>query len=348
MPKRVLDNYNKEDKIATGVYRPKTTSLFFDKLWLPDSLFFWGFDINCDEIPSELCIKLVFEKEPGKSNLTKQKVFRKTDYNEKKLKTKGFLDFKNTSFNYSSEFPIHHLKNSPFLNRHGEKEYLLSANRNKNLEYLSVFCKLVYGVDIVPVYLDYTEFETSIITHDYERANRILKEYTASTGKEPPQIKMPELSELENNRSVSAYEACIKNIPMIVEENLDWKQVLEIRKDKSSIEKIKRFRYWVDLQLEGKSKNEIKEILDQSLDEYKFALKKHGVMTAIGGFTTVLSSASTIISAVMNDFSGIISASFVVTAGITTYTSEQISSYIQTKREPIAFIYDIMKKSKND
>ena len=31
-------NYNKDETLATGFVKPKVTALFFDKIWIPNSL----------------------------------------------------------------------------------------------------------------------------------------------------------------------------------------------------------------------------------------------------------------------------------------------------------------------
>ena len=131
----------------------------------------------------------------------------------------------------------------------------------------------------------------------------------------------------------------------IIEEKLKWKQVLEMRKVKKSIEKIHRFRRWVNVELGDKSKAEVIEIIEKAMDDYKFALKKHGIMTTNGGITTILSAAATLIEALSGDISTQISAGLIISGGLITYTAAQLGEYFEKKREPIALIYDLESKN---
>ena len=52
---RGISNYSKGEKLATGFARPKVTSLFFDKIWLPNSLLNSTYEYT--GIPKELLVK---------------------------------------------------------------------------------------------------------------------------------------------------------------------------------------------------------------------------------------------------------------------------------------------------
>ena len=69
--------------------------------------------------------------------------------------------------------------------------------------------------------------------------------------------------------------------------------------------------------------------LEKAIDDYKYALKKHGVMTAIGGLTTVLSASSTVIEAFSGDFSVQMSAGLAISGGLITYTATQLNDYFE-------------------
>ena len=125
---------------------------------------------------------------------------------------------------------------------------------------------------------------------------------------------------------------------------MTWDQVKEIRRDKKSIKDLKRFRTWALQELKEKSHDEITDILDKELDDYKYALKKHGVLTTVGGFTTVLSMVSTIAGAVEGSQLQLAAAGFSITAGIVTFSAQQLYEYFDTRRQPIAYIYNIINK----
>ena len=62
-----LENYNTNETIATGLYRPKTTALLFDKLWVPADMIarcdtpayeedLASFQYSPQAIPKQLCV----------------------------------------------------------------------------------------------------------------------------------------------------------------------------------------------------------------------------------------------------------------------------------------------------
>lgn len=52
----MIKNINQcRESIATGIVKPKTTALFFDKLWIPDG--YENYDANCN-IPKEIRFKI--------------------------------------------------------------------------------------------------------------------------------------------------------------------------------------------------------------------------------------------------------------------------------------------------
>lgn len=68
-------------------------------------------------------------------------------------------------------------------------------------------------------------------------------------------------------------------------------------------------------------------------------------MTAVGSMTTVLSSISTIVSSIENSQVGLIATGLSVSTGLVAYSAQQFYTYLDTKRQPIAYIYDIMKQA---
>ncbi|MPN10140.1 hypothetical protein SDC9_157435 [bioreactor metagenome] len=134
----------------------------------------------------------------------------------------------------------------------------------------------------------------------------------------------------------------INHIPSIIENNLSWDQVLDIRQDKNSIKKLRRLRNWM-YGLEGKEDHQIVDVLDLALDDYKYALKKHGVLTSSGAITTILSAGSTLVATLNGDQNKMLAAGLTITGGVIAYTVKQTIDLMDQKRAPIAFLYDIMK-----
>lgn len=338
-----LLNYDKNDTVATGLYHPKTTAILFDKLWIPSDFRHsqYGHDLGYDKIPLSVCI--VEEVEEGR-------------YWEE-LINKIFFKGKNFSGNSLEGIGIENLKiipyvamNRPFYTVEEDVlglDFLSSSSRNIGLKRVVSSFKSIYNIEIVPIYLGYTAFEKSLMAHDDLKTQFLLqryKDYKDEGSSILDLITGGRFSEPEEETTHSAYEICLSDIPIMVEENLEWEQVMEMRSDSNSIKKVHRFRRWVDTELEGKEKSEIIQSFEEALDDYKYALKKHGIMTAIGGLTTILSASSSVINAISGDFSTQISAGLAISGGLITYTASQLSDFFEKKREPIALIYELEKK----
>lgn len=79
------------------------------------------------------------------------------------------------------------------------------------------------------------------------------------------------------------------------------------------------------------------------MDEYKNALKKHGIETITGGFSTVLTSSAMILKNIGEGINVQSSIGFTIAAGLTVYTVEKYLSYKETRNNPIAYVYDVFK-----
>lgn len=194
--------------------------------------------------------------------------------------------------------------------------FATSNNRNRSLMDTASYFRSEYGIEMTPIFVEKTEFEKDCVS---------LKDAY------PP---------FKHN----VIDACIQAIPSVIEEQLSWDQVVETRKDKKAIEKMRKFKYWANQNLEGKSPAEIADILCSELEDYEDTLKKHGIKTTIGGFSTILSGASSILAVLEGSQVELAAAGIAVTASLVTFTSDQVLDYYEKKNAPIAFIYDITKK----
>ncbi|MBQ6100499.1 MAG: hypothetical protein IJL02_11645 [Methanobrevibacter sp.] len=343
-----LLNYNKGDSVATGLYRPKTTAILFDKIWIPSDFRHsqYGQTLGYDKIPLSVCV--IEEIEESIRSVNQINLMRNALFEGKKISD---VDFKGAEIDGLRIMPYVG-QNRPFYTVEEDVlglEFLFSGSRNIGLKHVVNSFKRIYNIEIVPIYLGHTAFEESLLGRDDEMAQFQLQRYKHNLGINSvfqfDLFPIPNLSEFEKQTTHSAYEVCLSNMPVIVEERLKWRQVLEIRKDTKSIDKIRRFRRWVDLELDGKSRDEIIESLEKAIDDYKYALKKHGIMTAIGGLTTILSTSSTVVDAFSGDFPAQVVAGLAISGGLITYTATQLSDYFEKKREPIALIYELENNS---
>jgi len=304
-------NFIKTESIATGLVKPKTTALFFDKLWLPtlpNNLHYVPQEILFTDLEKDFQNRLSLEYWRGQcDNRSWDNIFRHILECLKATNDSKFADI---------EFP---------------DEYIFNSNRNATLLGISDLCKKEMNICLTPIFIEKPILKGSIAgwvsSLSWELERRAKKPL---------------------DKRIDVLEVCIRNIPCAIEDKLHWHQVLEIRQDEKSLESIKRFKRWLNADFVGKSESEIIESIEESIDDYRFAMKKHGVITTVGSLSTLLTSAASTITALTGNSIGMISTCLVVNAGIFTFTTQKIAEYIEKKREPIAFLYDIEKIIKNE
>lgn len=344
-------SHNKEKTYATGVVNPKTTALFFDKLWVPDeeailfsipkSIRLPNLNISDDEYVhfGKLNNSSLYRKAVVSNfGVPSEEVFRSAEIRNSIASIDEIYQINlrhNQSVRYfgPSEINLRAAYTSmveQYLERDG---FLTSFNRNEALRIISNYYQR-HGLPLIPIFLSKTDFEKSLLMSGPQNETGLPDGYFENV-----------YSKIVRERNVDAIEATINSISIIVEDNLTWEQVKEIRKDKESIKKLRKFRLWASTDFKDKSETEVSAIIAKSLEEYEYALRKHGIMTAVGAMTTVLSSASSIVGAIESSQAGLIAAGLSVSAGLVTYSAQQLYEYFDTKRQPIAYIYDITKQA---
>lgn len=287
-----------KENIATGIVKPKTTALFFDKLWIPDG--YENYDINCN-IPKEIRFRI---NKPLPMNV------------ENKLKSHTSSFYSNPEpFIERDIYDLSGIKKLENFKEYKGKRFFSSKSRNSGLSKVVITLKKYFNIDIIPIYLSPTQFDIDF----KEKKTRI------------------------NNNENPVVIICTEQIPSILEEKLEWEQVLEFRCDKKAVEKLIRFRNWVNIELLDNRKEVIISKFELALDEYKSALKKHGIETIAGGFSTVLTSSAMILENIGEGINVQSSVGLSIIAGLTVFTMEKYSSFKETRNNPIAYIYDVFK-----
>lgn len=88
---------------------------------------------------------------------------------------------------------------------------------------------------------------------------------------------------------VTAYEAVLNNLPMVTGD-CDWSQVLEFRHDVDAARKFRALRTWLRATVGTASIQEATDLIATKIDDYEWAIKKHGLRTATGTLVEVLDS----------------------------------------------------------
>lgn len=330
-----LLNYERGETLATGFVRPKVTSLFFDKIWLPEEVLDSSFEFK--GIPQEV---LILQNKHKKTNdIYKKKlelsyrnacvanhrlcenedIFELIKSSKKEKFTDGDIYLIGIHSNAGKIITPENFDKVKFKYSHNRNRAILLNAENFNRE---------YKMHISPIFHDLTEFEkqTQCLSLKNLYGNTTLKY----------KLKKPNSYANKNVLSV-----CIQDFPSIKEEELSWEHVLYIRKDKKSIEKLKRFTGWANRNFSGCSTEQIRESLELELDAYKTVLKEHGIKTIVGSFTSIVSCSSSIASLISqpNEF---LFPLLSLTSVSLNFTTNTYFSYLKSKKAPIAYLYDIV------
>jgi hypothetical protein len=133
-------------------------------------------------------------------------------------------------------------------------------------------------------------WELYMSTHQRNKAIAFIVQLYAARGISLTPIYLTALEHDEVTPQESpGLEVVLDHIPTAIETKLTWEQVFDFRRDKDAVERLNRLRRWFTLDLAKKSESEIKATLEEKIDDYQYALKKHGIQTVFAGATSVLS-----------------------------------------------------------
>jgi hypothetical protein len=86
--------------------------------------------------------------------------------------------------------------------------------------------------------------------------------------------------------------ATLTNVSVVDESLLQWEQVLELRRDQETRSNYCRFLHWLEGDMADRSEPYIIDDLANKLDDYEKALRKHGIVTALGTISATLGAVS--------------------------------------------------------
>jgi hypothetical protein len=99
-------------------------------------------------------------------------------------------------------------------------------------------------------------------------------------------------TEMVSKEGASETDACITlaSKSIIKVDSLDWKQIMEFRRDREAREKLRRFRLFAYANYVGKPKAYVEDGILQRLDEYETTVKQWGFETLDGASNILVSS----------------------------------------------------------
>ena len=329
------------ESFATGMVRPKTTALFFDKLWVHPALIkgFIDNDLEPYRVPPEFCVLNPVGAGDYYDSWERQELFVKTqlegvDSTERIEVKEALRRLSEETWDVRSIFAVEAMEHfgvgpevvyselaDPIWERMRErlpppppedlqddnwKLYLTTIQRNKAIAFIvQMYAKR--GINLTPIFLTPSEFE---------------------------EVIAPESAGLE---------VCIKSIRTVDESQLTWEQVFGVRNDKKSKQKLDRLRRWFTIDLAKKSEDEIKARLDQKIDDYEYALRKHGIETILGGVTSVFATGSGALALLETSPLAAVFGGLALGSGVAVWIVKRLVDRSELKRNEVAYIYDVRK-----
>lgn len=153
----------------------------------------------------------------------------------------------------------------------------------------------------------------------------------------------------------SILQAAISNVALVDEKELTWDQVTEFRRDAGVRAKYRRFVRWVDAELKTHSPQEIEDLIATRLDDYAWALKKHGIKASLGAVSCLLdpkflgaTSAAVAAGAVAGGglWATLAGASLTVGRALVSFGTALVDGFDERRKEnyEVAYIYEIQKR----
>jgi hypothetical protein len=87
-----------------------------------------------------------------------------------------------------------------------------------------------------------------------------------------------------------AYCAALQNIPIVVETEVEWEQVVEFKFDPDAQWKYRRLRTWLREFSDCESLEQAMDEIGRKIDDYSWAMRKHGFQTIQGAFSVIFDS----------------------------------------------------------
>ena len=148
-----------------------------------------------------------------------------------------------------------------------------------------------------------------------------------------------------------AYEGALNNIPLVCANNASWDHIIEFRKDPAAARKYRDLRLWIRSGLNAQSVEHATDIIAQKIEDYRWAIKKHGFETSIGAMTQLSDWKVAAAAGVAGVFDGPIwagiASGLTIAAKIGAFVCEKKISSEEIRRGPdreIAILYDVQEK----
>ena len=154
-----------------------------------------------------------------------------------------------------------------------------------------------------------------------------------------------------------AYEAALNNLPLVSASSASWDQILEFRSDPDASRKYRDLRLWLRAGLSAQSIEQATDTIGQKIEDYRWAIKKHGFQTCLGALNQLFDwkksglavAAGGVGAAVAGPIGASIASGLIIATQIGAFLCERRLAADEVLRgpdRPVAILYDAQERFK--
>jgi hypothetical protein len=127
-----------------------------------------------------------------------------------------------------------------------------------------------------------------------------------------------ELDSIKPTTIQTAYTAALNSIPLVVEDECTWAQVWEFRRDPEAKRRYRQLRTWLRDGLAASSVSHAQGLIEQRIEDYCWALKRHGLRSALGTLKAIVKPDNMVAASVATLSAGLVTGTVgaAITAGV--------------------------------
>ena len=148
-----------------------------------------------------------------------------------------------------------------------------------------------------------------------------------------------------------AYQAALEHIPLIDDSSVTWPEIIEFRKDKDAARKVRRLGLWLVDGLKCDSVAHASDVIAARIEDYKWALQKHGLKTVTGAASYIAAGggATAVLNALSQPIWESIAVGLTFTAATCAWVAERLIDHedaVRGANSEVAILYDAQRKFK--
>jgi hypothetical protein len=152
-----------------------------------------------------------------------------------------------------------------------------------------------------------------------------------------------------------AYQGALQNLPVVLGDGVSWDEILEFRHDKEATRKYRDLRVWLSEGVKATSAEHAADIIGQKIENYRWAINKHGLKTKLGAVTQLFQwkesslavAAGGAIGAIVGPLYGAIAGGLVALGQVGIYIGQQSIDRKEVLRgadREVAILYEAQEK----